>query len=220
MEQCTAMSKQSRQRCRKPPMKGRTTCVMHGGRTTTLGPANHNFKHGRYSKLLPARMAQTYEEARTDPHLLSVSELVATSWARIGDLLSRVDSGEARAHWEALYAALEAFDAAAAVGNTASMTRAMAELRQVVARGREDAAAWAELQAAYETHCRLVLTETKTLQTMQQMVTTQQLMTFFGVIYQEILEALRAHADEASRKAIMGRLAVKFQAISQAEAKR
>ena len=56
METCTAKSKQSGQRCRKPPENGRTVCRMHGayaGPKTAEGRARiaaANTTHGAYSK--------------------------------------------------------------------------------------------------------------------------------------------------------------------------
>lgn len=52
--QCTAMSKQSGKRCRKPAMTDRTVCQMHGGKTPR-GVSFPHFRHGRYSKLLASR---------------------------------------------------------------------------------------------------------------------------------------------------------------------
>ena len=49
--QCTAMSKRTGQRCRKPAMVDRTVCLLHGGKTPR-GVASPHFRHGGYSKLL------------------------------------------------------------------------------------------------------------------------------------------------------------------------
>jgi len=67
------------------------------------------------------------------------------------------------------------------------------------------------------TRCKLVQTETKTLVSMQQMVMTEQLMTYFGVITDTINRALLAHADEGSARAILADISAEFGRISALE---
>lgn len=42
--------------CRKASLAGRDRCRFHGGNRISFGPANPNWKHGRWSTLLPASM--------------------------------------------------------------------------------------------------------------------------------------------------------------------
>lgn len=65
--QCQAMSKRSRQRCKAPAMKGKAVCLTHGGRSTgpkteagKLRARTPNLKHGRETR-----------EARTERSLAS-----------------------------------------------------------------------------------------------------------------------------------------------------
>ena len=65
--QCQAMSKRSRQRCKAPAMKGKAVCLTHGGRSTgpkteagKLRARTANLKHGRETR-----------EARTERSLAS-----------------------------------------------------------------------------------------------------------------------------------------------------
>ena len=55
--QCQAMSKRSRQRCKAPAMKGKAVCLTHGGRSTgpktkagKLRARTANLKHGRETR--------------------------------------------------------------------------------------------------------------------------------------------------------------------------
>ena len=84
--QCTATSKRSGERCRKPAMKGRTVCRAHGG-ATPRGIASPHFRHGRWSKDLPAQLAVRYDEALSDPELLSLRDEVALVDAQISTVL-------------------------------------------------------------------------------------------------------------------------------------
>lgn len=86
MAQCTARSKRSGIQCKRLAAVGRTTCAMHGGKTP-LGPASPSFKTGRYSKLLPTRLAATYEAGRQDPELLALADEIALTDARLTETL-------------------------------------------------------------------------------------------------------------------------------------
>ena len=70
--QCDAKSKRTKQQCRNPAMKGRNTCLHHGGRsrgsTTTDGRARQiaaNTKHGNETRAIreerSAKLAELYE---------------------------------------------------------------------------------------------------------------------------------------------------------------
>lgn len=69
-------------------------CRMHGG-TQPIGPASPNYKHGRYSKILPEALRAGYEAALADPKLLHLDEEIALIDARIGQRLSGNPSSEA-----------------------------------------------------------------------------------------------------------------------------
>ena len=69
---CNALSKRTKQQCRNPAMKGKNTCLHHGGRSrgsiTTAGRARQiaaNTKHGRETRAIrkerSAKLAELYE---------------------------------------------------------------------------------------------------------------------------------------------------------------
>jgi hypothetical protein len=217
MPQCTAKSKRSQQRCRKDAMRSKTVCAIHGGKTPT-GYGLPQTTLGRYSKVIPLRLAARYEEARTNKDLLSVRDDIALAESRLADLFSRVDSGESGAIWQALGAALEAFHRAMTGNDLAAMQGHLATMRRLIAKGADDYAAWSEIQKLWDTRCRLTQTETKTLITMQQMVTTEQLMLFFGSIAHAVQDTVTAHADPLIARQILGELSGEFQRISNLEA--
>ncbi len=74
--QCAATSKRSGKRCRKHAMRGRSVCLVHGGRTPR-GTASPHFRHGRFSRSLPGRLLRTYDQALHDPRLLSLRDEIA-----------------------------------------------------------------------------------------------------------------------------------------------
>jgi hypothetical protein len=204
-------------RCGQVAIKGKTKCRMHGGRSLS-GRASPRFVTGKYSKVLPARLVATYHEAKQSPRLLSLADDIAAADARLVDLFQRVDSGESGALWQTLGSTLDAFNAALAANELPAMHRHLATLRQLITQGTDDYQAWDEIQKLWDTRCKLTQTETKTLITMQQMVTTEQLMVFMGVVTDTIQRAVTQHADHAAAQAILNVISIEFERIGSLEA--
>jgi hypothetical protein len=87
--QCQARKKRTGEQCRRRAVAGMRVCTVHGG-LTPRGAASVHFKTGRYSRYLPARLLDKYEDAGTDPRLLELREDIALLDARIAQLLERV----------------------------------------------------------------------------------------------------------------------------------
>jgi len=191
---------------------------MHGG-TTPSGFGLPQTKTGKYSKVLPIRLQQRYEASRESPVLLSLRDDIAACESRLADLFQRVDSGESGHLWHSLRGIADAFSAAMTQGDVQAMHRHFARLRDLIGQGSADYAAWAEIQALWETRCKLTLTEQKTLVAMQQMVTTEQLMVYFGVITDAIRRSVLAHADPDSARTILAELSTEFHRVSVLEAR-
>ena len=88
--QCSATSKRSGQRCKKDAIVGRTKCHIHGGKTPR-GAESPHYRGLGFSKHLPTRLQDTYEDAERDPELLKLRKEIALTQTRIVDLLSRLD---------------------------------------------------------------------------------------------------------------------------------
>jgi hypothetical protein len=203
--------------CTNPAVRGKTKCRQHGGLSLS-GMGSPTYKSGKYSKVIPLRLVARYEEARANPHLLSLTDDIAAAESRLADLFSRVDHGESGAVWQALGAAFEAFSSAMTGNDLPAMRVHLATMRRLIGEGTHDYAAWADILKVWDTRCKLTHTETKTLITMQQMVSTEQLMVYFGSIAQAVQEAVTAHADPPVARQILGKLSTEFQRISTLEA--
>lgn len=198
MPQCTAKSKRTGQRCTRPAMIGRTVCYHHGGKTLT-GTAAPGFKTGRYSKYLPTRLIERYEEAASDPDLLGLREDIALLDSRLSDLLKRVDTGESGALWNKARSALTAFNAARTAGDATAMQEALTDLQRAISRGVSDYAAWHEIGDVIEQRRKLVESERKRLIELQQILTIEKAMLLVGALS----EIVRRHvADRGQLAAI------------------
>jgi hypothetical protein len=204
--------------CSQVAITGRTKCKMHGGKSLG-GSAHPNYKHGRYSDVIPAQLAQHYHEFRASPRLMSLSEEIAVQQAHLADLLGQVGTGESGAAWAALQDALDAFSAALARQDQAGMNTHYATLRRIVGEGSRQAGLWKEIQATCETVRGLVSTETKTLLGMQQLITVQQHMLMLGAVHDVMLQAVKAHTDTTSGRKILMAVEAGFTKLATREVK-
>jgi hypothetical protein len=204
--------------CGQVAITGRTKCKMHGGKSL-VGSAHPNFKHGRYSDVIPTQLAQHYHEFRSSPRLMSLSEEIALQQAHLADLLGQVGTGESGAAWEALQEAMDAFSAALARQDQGGMNTHYGHMRRIVGQGSARAGLWKEIQATCETLRGLVSTETKTLLGMQQLITVQQHMLMLGAVHDVVMQAVKAHTDTKSGRKILMAVEAEFTKLATREEK-
>lgn len=122
-------------------------CRLHGG-LTPRGVDSPHFKTGEHQRRynVPERMKKAYLDALNDPELLDLNQSIALIDARIADLLTRVDSGESGTVFKALRSAHHDLEFAVQRSDSKGLLKAMAELDDLIGRGRNDALGWSELR--------------------------------------------------------------------------
>lgn len=166
--------------CKQPALaNGR--CRYHGGKTPG-GIASPHFKTGRYSKFLPARLADRYHESLTDPDLLELRSEISVLDARMSELIGRIDTGESGAAWMTAKIALQHYQEARLDGEKGKEIEAMQELESVLERGLADTAIWSEIAMMTEQRRKLVESERKRLVDMQQVITSDRAMLLIGAV--------------------------------------
>ena len=208
MNQCTANSKRTGERCKRPPIIGKTVCYHHGGMSPRGIASATLTRDGRYSKHLPTRMLATYEAAKLDPNLLALQDEVALIDARLLELMQRVDTGESGATWKQLRSEFQKFQKLMSAGKTADAKGVLFTITGLITKGVNDEAAWSEIRSLVNQRVRLVESERKRLVEMQQMVNSDQAM----LMVRSLVAAVREHVrDPAILRAIaddLGRLAL------------
>lgn len=175
MSECGAKKKDGTP-CRQNAMaNGR--CRLHGG-STPSGLAASQFRTGRYSKHLPARLANSYQEAISDPELLSVREDVALLDSRLQDVLSSASNGEAGELWKSLKEALREHDRA----KPDERAEAFGKIRWLINEGYQEWQSWMEIRHILQERKQLVEREEKRLVAMQQMITAERAMLLVAAI--------------------------------------
>lgn len=167
--------------CQKSPINGRNRCRLHGG-ASPRGIAHPRFKTGRYSKDLPSRLSKRYEEAKEDEKLLELRDEIAILESRIGDLLSRTDSGESGATWRAAQKTFSELRVAAQTGDQAKFAELLNDLGRIIGRGVSDYAAWDEVVRTIERRRKLAESERKRLIETNQMISSEQAMGMLGFV--------------------------------------
>lgn len=193
VNQCGASAKQSGQPCRRASMQnGR--CYMHGGASRT-GLAHPQMQHGRYSKHLPTRMGERYQQSLTDPELLAMREEVALIDSRLADVLGRVDSGESGKAWALLKSLFSDYRKAREGVDKAIVLH---QIEDTIKDGLDDYAAWEEVRSLIDQRSRIVASERQRLVQMQQMLSIDQAMTLMAAI----ADSVRKHVSD--RDALAG----------------
>lgn len=189
MTQCTAKSKQSGQQCKRSAVPGRTVCHIHGGKSLA-GPASPSLKTGRYSKYLPERLKDRYDQARADEELLFLREEIALLDSRLADLLQRVDTGESGALWANLTKVWA--DLQRAEEGSTEYLQAWIKVDELMKAGTTDYLAWQELQAVIEQRRKLVESERKRVVELQQVITAERAMVLLSVV----VDVVRRHVTD------------------------
>lgn len=174
---CHAKSKRTGQQCQRPAMKGREVCYHHGGKSLR-GIASKTFKHGKYSKSIPERLAARYQESLTDEELLSIRDDIALVSARLSDLLSRADAGEAGKTWKDARTAYDNLRYYMSKADKAGTTQALTDLDRLIGQGVSDHAVWDEIKDYLEQRRKLVESEQKRLVAMEQLISTEDAIVF------------------------------------------
>lgn len=187
--QCTATSKRTGERCKANAMRGRSTCYHHGGKSP-VGAALPQFKHGRYSKFLPARIAATYEESLKDTQLLELNDHIAVMEGRLVDLFKRADTGEAGAIWQQTKQAFDDLQTGMQAQNKEQIATSLGQLRALIARGNSDYATWHEIGSVMGQLIRLKESQRKRESDLETSLKLDRLMLLTGAM----LEILRRHS--------------------------
>lgn len=183
--------------CKKPPVPGRSRCHLHGG-ATPRGADHPNFKHGKYSKLLPDLLAARYDEAQADPQLLEQRAEIALLDVRLTELLGGINSG-GKDLWKDASALYGVIAVAFVAGNATRMRDKLSELNEVIQSGISSGNAWTEIYEVVEQRRKLVESERKREVEMRQTVSITELLTMFGRIAAVARTCFGHQPDDLSR---------------------
>lgn len=213
--------------CQQRPRKGRQRCAVHGG-ASLVGHEAPGWKGRGYSSDIPTRLADRFRKALDDPELTSMTSEIALIDTRLGELLQKFELKESAEAWNMVVVASASIRLAienartrfdekdtADVERLAALYAGVDQLDAAIDAGSRDRSLWHELFATMEQRRRLVETEGKREDRLQQMITARQTMEVFGALQaiitdeiddperlKRIAERLRAllYRDRADRR--------------------
>lgn len=141
---CVAHAKSTGRLCEKHPVPGRHVCRMHGG-TQKRGVAHHAFKHGRFSKSIPERLAAVAQDELHSPYAGSNRREAALMGARADELLGQLSNGGSSKAWQAVKRSLPKLKKAFYQGDMQGCAEMMGALEAAIEEGAGERAIWAEL---------------------------------------------------------------------------
>lgn len=144
-------------------------CRMHGGPAAS-GAAASNYKHGRYSKALPARILDRISEAVNDPELGEVRVDLALVDAMIGDAAAGLSGEGSAALWRALSRLWDGYEGAADADDRDAIARGMG---RIITEGVRDVDARAEVLAVMPTRIRLLDHEVRRTAALQNSISAE-----------------------------------------------
>jgi hypothetical protein len=196
--QCSGTSKQSGERCERWTTPGYDVCPSHGSKTPR-GIVHHNFQHGRFSRSVPARLSESYEEILNDPRRLELGDELAVVIARNHELLNSLYSGESDALWIRLRDRKRAMEAARRNGDDDAAAEHFNVLLRMIECGASDGERWVEPTHNINVQRRLAESERKRRVEEQQVATTEEILAIMGAVLAIITRHVR---DDRIRRAI------------------
>jgi hypothetical protein len=209
---CSARKKRTGEQCGSFPMAN-GKCRVHGGATPS-GVALPQTKTGRYSKHLPTRLAARYEEARSDPDLLTLRDDIGLLDTRMGQVVGALDTGESKETWSALLAIWgtfeEQFQSLLDTGEPPEeMEATVSKVSALVRAGLSESYVWAEIRSLMKQRAELVANERQRMVQLQQMITSEQAMVLLASLVSTIKRHVHDRDALAAISAELGALALR-----------
>jgi hypothetical protein len=181
-DRCKATSKSTGKRCRQPVVAGKKVCRYHGG-LSLAGRESPSFKHGRYSKYLPDRLAAKYEEALSDQELISLANEIALVDSQLTTQMELLrETGMNRNGWSTARELYQSFRVQTSAGNHGRAINDLEALGALLEEENENILAWRIIGELVEQRRRLIETERKRLSDEDHAVAIDKLMVFMAAL--------------------------------------
>jgi hypothetical protein len=147
---------------------------------------------GIRSKALPPRLRQRVDEALNDPELLSTQFDIGMVTARMSQLNEQFDSGETGSAWRAVHHAHDQLQRLLAIAplDVAAMQTALAQITRAITVGEQEAVLWRDIMDAQRHRAKLVETELKREERLEQNITAKQALTLVAVLKSLLFEVV------------------------------
>jgi hypothetical protein len=169
---------------------------MHGGKSLK-GPQLPQYKDGRYSKYMPARLSERYTIALADEKMLEQREEIALLGTRLQELLSQLtDMSQRDALWQKLGKLWGELMTAAREGKKEKQQETANEIEALINGAPNDTAVWLEIQEVIEQRRKVVESERKRMVEAQEFVSVEQAM----MVAHFLMDSINKHVSNNDEK--------------------
>lgn len=196
-------------------MRNAATCRFHGGHMVQynkshMGTKHPAFKMGKYSKLLPKNIGETYERGLLDPHLLELREEVALVDGRLAQLAKRIGTNESDGVWFKIRDVWNDLTEAIKTSDEATYNNLLPIVGKLIRRGSTDAAQWKEIKELQDHRRKLSESEQKRMQLAQQMIAVESVMVLMSATIETLKESVMLYADQETATRILNDATTKY----------
>lgn len=180
-------------------------CANHGGSSTRhlKGINNPQFKTGRYSKYLPSRLAELYEQAVTNPELLEMRDHLALLDTRIQDILRQTQQGDPAPRWAEVKERFADFETAILGGDQTKVIESLTTLHALLDAGETWDRAWDQILETMEQLRKVADTEVKRQKELNQMIPVERVV----ILMAAMGAAVKRHVkDPEEIRAVLGEI--------------
>ena len=188
--------------CQRPPMKGRTRCRIHGGKSLR-GAESPSYKTGRHSKYMPEGLLDKYHEASNDPALLSLHSDIALVDTRLADLLTKIDTGESGSLYKRLKVS---WKNVRETKDDAAREVALSEHGSLLGLAIKEELVWDDIHKMLDQRNRLVSSERKRYVEMSQVITADRAVMLFAQVAEAIKETVTDKDELRKLTTVLGNL--------------
>ena len=175
-------------------------CPLHGGKSLG-GAASGTFKTGRFSKYMPAHLAEKFREAASNPNLRSMDDDLALLETRLCDSVEKLGQPGGEEQWSDAVAAFRELKASNAANDLDGIESALTSLEEILEKGAASMGIWKEIRDTIQDRRRILDSMVKQEYTAKATMPLSEAMTLFaamvGIIKERVL-------DRESLNAILG----------------
>lgn len=194
MARCTATSKRTGKQCGNEAEPNCNVCWRHGAR------GGRPPVHGRYSKHLPRRLAQSYRQLARDPGLLQAQEHLALLETLLGERLGKLGETSQAELWGQAIEAYRGARSAMSDGKAAETMSGLELLGNILENGLGQAKAESDIRALIQESVPVRRVELQRLYAEETAVTAKQVQALLAAV----LDAINRFVDDPEAKRRVG----------------
>lgn len=194
------------ERCRQVAEPRSEYCRYHGGnKKFATGLANPAYTTGSYSKYLPVKLRERYENILTDQGLLALDRSIALTDLRVTELLESLDAGGDMGRlWENLELVMVNLKESVRRQDDAGFQTHMESLGNIVQKGKSYREAWEDIGLWMERGRKLRESEMNRIRMAANTLTTEEAMALVAAVIDAVkanvtdIDTLQAISDQLS----------------------